>query len=68
MTLPHLKFVSFRVHKMSQFSTMVFVACAAVMLTLLLVDADSTTECLKDNHAVSLHKNSVPQNVMLLYQ
>ncbi|GFG32154.1 hypothetical protein Cfor_06523, partial [Coptotermes formosanus] len=34
---------------------MVFVACAAVMLTLLLVDADSTTECLKDNHAC-VHK------------
>lgn len=36
---------------MSQFSTVIFMAGAAVMLTtLLLVDADSTTECLKDNH------------------
>ena len=41
-----------------------FVAGAAVMLTaLILVDADSTTDCRKDNQEVSLHKNAVPLTV-----
>jgi hypothetical protein len=41
-----------------------FMAGAAVMLTtLVLVDADSTAECLKDNHEVSLYKNPVPLKV-----
>jgi hypothetical protein len=65
MRLP-LNFISFRAHKMSQFSTVIFMAGAAVMLTtLLLVDADSTTECLKDNHDVSLYKNALPRNIVL---
>jgi len=40
---------------MSGLWTVMFMAGAAVMLTtLILVDADSTTECLKDSHDVSL--------------
>jgi len=60
MRLPPLNFISFRAHKMSGLWTVMFMAGAAVMLTtLILVDADSTTECLQDNHAVSLNKNAV---------
>jgi hypothetical protein len=40
---------------MKHFPMMVFVASGAVMLApLLIVDAASTGECIKDNHAVSL--------------
>jgi len=53
--LPHLNFISFRAHKMSGLWTVMFMAGAAVVLTtLILVDADTTTECLKDNRQVSL--------------
>jgi hypothetical protein len=41
-----------------------FMAGAAVLLTtLILVGADSTTDCLQENHAVSLNKNGVPLTV-----
>jgi len=33
---------------------------ALVLTTLILVDADSTAECLKDSHEVSLYKNAIP--------
>ena len=46
---------------MSGLWTAMFMAGAAVMLTtLILVDAESTPECLKDNHQVSLYRNAVP--------
>ena len=55
--LPHLHFISSRAHKMSGLWTVMFMAGAAVMLTtLVLVDGDSTTDCRKDNHEVSIYK------------
>jgi hypothetical protein len=48
---------------MSGLWTVMFMAGAAGMLTtLILVDADSTTECLKDNHDVSLYKKCCSSN------
>jgi hypothetical protein len=68
MSLPHLNFISFTAHKMSRLWTLMFMAGAAVMLTtLILVDADSPTECLKDNHEVSLYTNAVPLTVSRVF-
>jgi hypothetical protein len=62
--LPHLSFIYFRAHKMSGLWTVMFMAGAAVMFTtLILVDADSTGECLQDSRDVSLYKNAVPLTV-----
>jgi hypothetical protein len=51
---------------MFQFSTMMFIAGAAVLLTtLLVVDGVSLPDCFKDSHDVSLYKNAVSRNVVL---
>jgi len=66
--LPNLNFISFRAHKMSGLWTLMFMAGAAVVLTTLIpVDADSTTECRKDNHEVSHYKHTVPLTVSKVF-